>query len=151
MGGCTLFVPPRQSISSDRGKVMAIRIAGVLLPDRKRIEFALPMIYGVGLTLGRKILAEANVDPGKKTANLTSEEVGKIRTLIEKNIRVEGDLRREVFLNIKRLKDINSYRGSRHQKNLPVRGQRTRTNTRTVRGNIRRTMGSGRRAAAEKT
>lgn len=129
----------------------AVRIAGVLLPGSKRIEFALPMVYGIGLTLSRKILTEAKVEFGKRTEVLSEEEVTRIRGVLEKQFRVEGDLRREVFLNIKRLKDISTYRGSRHAKNLPVRGQRTRTNSRTTRGNVRRTMGSGRRASAEKT
>lgn len=130
---------------------MAVRIAGVLLPGHKRIDYALPYIYGVGLSLSKKILAEAKVDPSRKTNELTEEELARIRSMLEKNVRVEGDLRREVFMNVKRLKDIGAYRGSRHAKNLPVRGQRTKTNSRTVRGNVRRTMGSGRRRAAEKT
>ncbi len=130
---------------------MAVRIAGVLLPGRKRIEFALPYIYGVGLSLSRKILSEAKVDRARKTDELTEEELGRIRKLLENKTRVEGDLRREIFMHVKRLKDIGAYRGTRHVKNLPVRGQRTRTNSRTVRGNVRRTMGSGRRPAAEKT
>lgn len=130
---------------------MAVRIAGVLLPGHKRIEYALPYIYGVGLSLSKKILAEAKVDPARKTDQLSEEELNRIRSILEKNVRVEGDLRREVFMNVKRLKDIGAHRGSRHAKNLPVRGQRTRTNSRTVRGNVRKTMGSGRRAASEKT
>lgn len=130
---------------------MPVRIAGVLLPGHKRIEYALPYLYGIGLPLSQKILREAGIDLGKKTDDLTEQEIGRIRTIIEKHHRVEGDLRREVTLNVKRLKDINAYRGSRHSRSLPVRGQRTRTNSRTVRGNVRRTMGSGRKAAAEKT
>lgn len=130
---------------------MPVRISGVLLPGRKRVEYALPYLYGIGLQLSKKIVSEASVDPGKKTDDLTEQEVGRIRTIIEKHFRVEGDLRREVTLNIKRLKDIGSYRGTRHLRSLPVRGQRTRTNSRTVRGNVRRTMGSGRKTAAEKT
>lgn len=130
---------------------MAVRIAGILLPGRQQIVYALPSIYGIGLSLSRKILAEVKIDPSRLTDELHEDEVTRIRSVIEKQWRVEGDLRREVLLNIKRLKDINAYRGTRHQKNLPVRGQRTRTNSRTVRGNVRRTMGSGRRAAAEKT
>lgn len=130
---------------------MAIRIGGVLLPPQKRIEYALTAIYGVGLSLSRRILKEASIDTGTKTETLSEESIAKIRGIIESRYRVEGDLRREMFLNIKRLKDITSYRGARHLKNLPVRGQRTKTNSRTVRGNVRRTMGSGRRASAEKT
>lgn len=129
----------------------AIRIAGVQLPANKRIEYALRSIYGIGLSLGRSILARAEIDGGKRADTLTEAEVGRLRAIIEKEHRVEGDLRREIFLNVKRLKDISAYRGSRHTKNLPTRGQRTRTNSRTVRGNVRRTMGSGRRSAAEKT
>ncbi|MBI4426455.1 MAG: 30S ribosomal protein S13 [Candidatus Kerfeldbacteria bacterium] len=129
----------------------SVRIAGVLLPGRKRVAYALPYIYGVGLSMSRQILTDAHVDPQKKTEQLTEQEVGRIRALIEKQFRVEGDLRREVFMNVKRLKDIGAYRGARHARQLPVRGQRTRTNSRTVRGNVRRTMGSGRRTAAEKT
>ncbi len=130
---------------------MPVRISGVLLPGHKRIEYALPYLYGIGLPLSKKIISEAHIDLGKKTDDLTEQEIGRIRTIIEKHFRVEGDLRREVTLNIKRLKDISAYRGTRHQRGLPVRGQRTRTNSRTVRGNVRRTMGSGRKAAAEKT
>jgi len=127
------------------------RIAGVILPPNKRIEAALPYIYGVGLPLSKKILAAAKINPDARTKDLTEEEVSRLREYIEKNFRVEGELRRDVFSNIKRLKEIGSYRGSRHAKGLPARGQRTKTNTRTVRGNIRRTMGSGRKSAAEKT
>lgn len=130
---------------------MAVRIAGVLLPNEKRVAFALPRIYGIGLALSRRILDQAKVDPQKRTGELSDAEVAKLREIIEKQHRVEGDLRREILLNIKRLKEIGSYRGGRHAKNLPVRGQRTRTNSRTVRGNVRRTMGSGRSKTAEKT
>jgi small subunit ribosomal protein S13 len=97
------------------------------------------------------ILKEASIDPGIKTQDLTEQQINTLRDIIEKRFRVEGELRREVALNIKRLKDINAYRGTRHSRQLPTRGQRTRTNSRTVRGNVRRTMGSGRRNAAEKT
>lgn len=130
---------------------MAVRIAGVLLPNEKRVAFALPRIYGIGLALSRRILDQAKVDPQKRTGELSDAEVAKLREIIEKQHRVEGDLKREILLNIKRLKEIGSYRGGRHAKNLPVRGQRTRTNSRTVRGNVRRTMGSGRSKASEKT
>lgn len=130
---------------------MPTRISGVLLPGNKRIEYALPYLYGIGLSQSRVILSEAGVDHGKRADDLTEQEVGAIRAIIEKKHRVEGDLRREISMNIKRLKDISSFRGSRHQKGLPVRGQRTRTNSRTVRGNVRRTMGSGRKSASEKT
>jgi len=130
---------------------MPVRIAGVLLPDNKRIDYALPYLFGIGLPLSKTILKEAGIDPGKKTGTLTEQEIGAIRAIIEKRHRVEGDLRREVMMNIKRLKDINAYRGTRHMRSLPVHGQRTRTNSRTVRGNVRRTMGSGRKSASEKT
>ena len=127
------------------------RIAGVILPPNKRIEAALPYLYGVGLPMAKKILAAAKVNPDTRTKDLTEEEVNRLREYIEKNFRVEGELRRDVFSNIKRLKEIGSYRGSRHAKGLPARGQRTKTNTRTVRGNVRRTMGSGRKDANQKT
>ena len=128
-----------------------LRIAGVIIPEQKRIEAALPYIYGIGPSLAKKILAAANVDPNIRTKDLSAEATNAIRQIIEKEHKVEGDLRREVRSNIKRLVDIKSYRGSRHAKRLPVRGQRTRTNTRTVRGNVRRTMGSGRKPTAQKT
>lgn len=127
------------------------RIAGVILPSKKRIEIGLTYIYGIGRSLAKKILKQVHINPNTQVADLTREEEGKLREIIEKKLKVEGDLRRTIALNIKRLKDINSYRGMRHAKHLPVRGQRTRTNCRTVRGNVRRTAGSGRRSAAEKT
>ena len=130
---------------------MAARIAGVTLPGKKRIEIALTYIYGIGFTLSNKILNEAKIENSKITDKLTGEEVNRLREIIEKKYKVEGELRRDILLNIKRLKEINSYRGIRHSRNLPVRGQRTKTNSRTVRGNVRKTMGSGRRIAAEKT
>jgi len=127
------------------------RIAGVNIPDNKRIEISLTYIYGIGRTLSNKILAQAKIDPNIRAQKLTAEEINRLRDIIEKRLRVEGELRREKMMNIKRLKDIGSYRGGRHIKGLPVRGQRTKTNTRTVRGNIRKTMGSGRKASSEKT
>ena len=129
----------------------AIRIAGVTLPAQKRIEAALPYLYGVGWSRAKKILLAIKIDPGKKTQDLTEAEVEKIKDYIESNFKVEGQLRQEVLQNIKRLKEIGSYRGIRHIRGLPVRGQRTKTNSRTVRGNVRRTAGSGRRPSAEKT
>lgn len=129
----------------------AVRIAGVSLPPNKRIEAALPYVYGVGFPRAQRILAATKIDPNKKTAELTEAEVGKLKEFIESNFKVEGALRQEVMLNIKRLKEIAAYRGIRHIRGLPVRGQRTRTNTRTVRGNVRRTAGSGRKPTAEKT
>ena len=138
-------------MSANREIITMPRIAGIVIPDNKQIEFALPYIYGIGLALGRKILNQAQVDPKRRAKDLTPEEINRIRELIEKNYKIEGELRREKMMNIKRLKDIDSWRGWRHIKGLPVRGQRTRTNTRTVRGNKRKTVGSGRKAAPEPT
>lgn len=130
---------------------MAIRISGISLPDSKRIEVALTAIYGIGRSLSRRILSELKIDVNTQTKNLAVPEEQALRTYIEKNVKVEGELKRTVMQNIKHLKDVGSYRGARHAKHLPVRGQRTKTNSRTVRGNVRRTAGSGRRSAAEKT
>jgi len=127
------------------------RIAGVNIPDNKRIEVAITYIYGIGPSLAKEILAQVKLSPDARANKLTTEEVNRLRELIEKKYKVEGELRREKLVHIKRLKEIGCYRGIRHAKGLPVRGQRTKTNTRTVRGNVRRTMGSGRRKAAEKT
>ncbi len=127
------------------------RIAGVSLPNDKRVEIGLTYIFGIGKTSANKILAEAKVEPNTRVKNLTDEETNRLREIIEKNHKVEGELKREILLNIKRLKEIDSYRGSRHAKGLPCRGQRTKTNTRTVRGNVRRTMGSGRKPSTQKT
>ena len=110
------------------------RILGVDIPAEKRIEAALPYLYGIGPALSRKILGEAHIDCNKRAKALTEEEVSKLTAIIQKNYRVEGDLRREAAQNIKRLIDIGSYRGYRHKKGLPVRGQRTRTNARTRKG-----------------
>ena len=128
-----------------------VRIAGVTLPQQKRIEAALPYIYGVGLPASKRILAAAKIDPNKRTHELTEAEVAKIREFIEKNYIVEGALRQQIAQNIKIKKEIGSYEGIRHIRGLPVRGQRTRTNSRTRRGNVRKTAGSGRRPSAEKT
>jgi len=130
---------------------MIIRIAGVTLPSEKRIEIALTYIFGIGRTKAAKILKQNDISPDLRTKNLTEEQTNILRVAIEKQERIEGDLKREIIGNIKRLKEIGSYRGSRHAKSLPARGQRTKTNSRTVRGNVRRTMGSGRRPAAQKT
>lgn len=110
------------------------RISGIDLPKSKVLEIGLTSIYGIGRPASRKILAQAGVDSTKRVSELTDEEESKIRAIIEKNYAVEGDLRREVSLNIKRLEEINCYRGQRHKKNLPVRGQRTKTNARTRKG-----------------
>lgn len=127
-----------------------LRISGVNIPDDKRIEISLTYIYGVGHSTASKILDDLEIDKLKRTKDLSEEEQNKIRNHVEKKIKVEGELKHEMRDNIKRLKEINCYRGTRHQKGLPVRGQRTKTNTRTVRGNVRRTMGSG-RVKTEKT
>ncbi|MBA4391317.1 MAG: 30S ribosomal protein S13 [Syntrophus sp. (in: bacteria)] len=110
------------------------RIAGVDIPREKRIEIALTYIFGVGRTLSNRILSEAGINPNTRTNALSEEEVAKIREILERNHKVEGDLRKEVSINIKRLMDIGCYRGLRHRKSLPVRGQRTRTNSRTRKG-----------------
>jgi small subunit ribosomal protein S13 len=128
-----------------------LRIAGINLPNDKRVEVALTSIFGVGLTTSQKVLAKVGISPDARVKNLTSDEENKLREAIEKGIRVEGELRQIVRNNIKRLKEIGSYRGTRHSKSLPSRGQRTKTNTRTVRGNVRKTMGSGRKKADSKT
>jgi len=127
-----------------------LRILGVNLPEEKRIEIALTYIKGIGIHRSRKILGALEISLDKRGKEITSEEVGKIQKFIEGNYKVEGELNRVIMMNIKRLKEINCYRGSRHAKGLPSRGQRTKTNSRTVRGNIRRTAGSGKRKV-EKT
>lgn len=121
------------------------RIAGVTLPPNKKTVIALTYIYGIGKSASEKILKTAGVDGNIRAKDLSEADVQKVRELVEKQYRVEGDLRRDVLSNIKRLKEIGSYRGTRHAKNLPSRGQRTKTNSRTRRGNVRRTTGSGRR------
>ena len=126
-----------------------MRIAGVTISDEKQLAFSLPYIYGIGPTRAREILAKAGVPETKKGKELTAEEEQKIRSLAEA-FTIEGELRREIGQNVKRLKDIKSWRGNRHERSLPVRGQRTKTNSRTRRGNTRKTMTSGRRTL-EKT
>jgi small subunit ribosomal protein S13 len=123
-----------------------LRIAGISVPEKKRIEIALTYIYGIGKSSSIKILKQAGISPDIRTEKLTEAQIGKLRELIEgKKLKIEGDLRRDIMMNIKRLKEIGCYRGSRHIKGLPVRGQQTKTNSRTRRGNVRRTMGSGKR------
>ena len=124
------------------------RIAGVELPRERLVEFALTKIYGIGWATARKITQDAGVDPSKRVSELTEDEIVRLRTLVENNYKVEGDLQREIQLNIKRLMDIGCYRGTRHRKNLPVRGQRTSTNARTRRGGYKakRTITVGRKA-----
>lgn len=121
-----------------------MRILGITVPNEKRLEIGLTCLYGIGISGARKILDQVGIDHGKKSKDLTEDEENKIRAIIEK-INIEGNLKREISANIKRLKDIKSHRGVRHMKRLPVRGQRTKTNSRTVRGNVRKTMASGRR------
>jgi small subunit ribosomal protein S13 len=121
------------------------RISGIDLPKEKRVEVALTYLFGVGPALSKKILAKANVNPDIRVKNLKDDEIARItNTMNQENIKVEGDLRREISMNIKRLIDIGTFRGSRHRKGLPVRGQRTKTNARTRKG-PRKTVGSGRK------
>lgn len=127
------------------------RIAGVNIPVGKRIETSLAYLYGVGTSNVVDILKQANISGNPRVKDMSEDEIERIRQIVDKVVRVEGDLRQEVTGNIKRLKEIGSYRGSRHAKNLPVRGQRTKTNSRTKRGNKRVTVGSGRKSAAQKT
>ncbi len=124
------------------------RIAGVDLPRNKRIEYALPYIYGIGFTLSQEIIAQASIDPSIRVKDLSDNEAAKLREIIEKNYKVEGDLRREVQQNIKRLMDIGCYRGLRHRHGLPVHGQSTKTNARTRKG-PRRTV-AGKKKAPKK-
>jgi small subunit ribosomal protein S13 len=126
-----------------------IRISGINLPDEKRIDIALAYVYGIGPSTSRKILKLLDIDVNIKTKQLSSEDANKLREEIEKKYKVEGELKHGVKMNIKRLKEIGSYRGTRHTRGLPVNGQRTKTNSRTVRGNVRRTMGSGRRSESK--
>lgn len=126
-----------------------MRIAGITIREDKRLEIALTAVYGIGRVRAKKILSNLNIDLGKKVPDLTPDEEKDIRRDVE-TFKIEGDLRRDKQLNIKRLKDIKAYRGVRHLRGLPSRGQRTKTNSRTVRGNRRVTMGSGRRKV-EKT
>ncbi|MEK9157558.1 MAG: 30S ribosomal protein S13 [Patescibacteria group bacterium] len=121
------------------------RIAGVSLPSQKRIVIALQYIFGVGATRAQQVLEKARVSEDVRVKDLTPDQENAIRTIVEKEYRTEGDLRRDNLSNIKRLKDIGAYRGTRHMKGLPARGQRTKSNSRTVRGNVRKTAGSGRR------
>lgn len=121
-----------------------MRILGITVPNEKRLEIGLTCFYGVGIPKARRILDQVGISHGKRAKDLTAEEENKIRLLIEATP-IEGNLKREISANIKRLKDIKSYRGIRHMKRLPVRGQRTKTNSRTIRGNVRKTMASGKR------
>ena len=121
-----------------------MRILGITVPNEKRLEIGLTCLYGIGISSAHKILDQVSIDYGTKAKDLTPDQENKIRAIVE-GMKIEGNLKREVSANIKRLKDIKSYRGIRHMKRLPVRGQRTKTNSRTVRGNVRKTMASGKR------
>lgn len=122
-----------------------MRIIGINIPDNKKIEVALTYVYGIGRSLSQKILKNANIDLNKLAKELDASEVSKIKEFIEKNHKIEGELRQIIKQNVNRLKDLQAYRGIRHARRLPVRGQRTKTNSRTVRGNVRKTAGSGKR------
>ncbi len=125
------------------------RISGVTIPKDKRVEIGLTYVFGIGPTSAAEVLKKANVNPDTRVKDLKQEEVDRLRQIIEKEYRTEGDLRRDLSAAVKRLKDIRSYRGSRHMKRLPARGQTSRVNSRTVRGNKRSTMGSGRRTVSK--
>ena len=125
-----------------------MRISGITIPDKKRIEYGLTAAYGIGLSKSQELLDKAKIDRAAKPADISAEQEGSIRKLVEERT-IEGELRREVSGNIKRLKDIKSYRGSRHSKNLPARGQRTKTNSRTLKG-AKKTMGSGKKKLDKK-
>ena len=122
-----------------------MRLLGVTIPDNKRAEVALMYFYGIGRSLANRALAAVHIDPNKRMKDLNPEEINRIKEWIEKNCRIEGELRQIIRQNIQRLKELQAYRGIRHVRRLPVRGQRTRTNSRTVRGNVRKTAGSGKR------
>ena len=126
------------------------RIAGVDIPREKRVEVSLTYIFGIGLPTAQRILTQTNINPDTRVRDLTEDQVNRLRELIDRRFKVEGDLRREVALNIKRLQEIGSYRGLRHRRNLPVRGQRTKTNSRTRKGAKKTVAGRGRRRGAKK-
>jgi small subunit ribosomal protein S13 len=127
------------------------RIAGVNIPTEKKVKISLTYIFGIGFARALEVLEAAKVDPEKRVKDLTEAEINKLRDAVEKKYIVEGDLKREIIGNVKRMKEIGCYRGIRHIKGLPVRGQTTKRNSRTCRGNVRKTMGSGRKPAAQKT
>ncbi|MFA6446505.1 MAG: 30S ribosomal protein S13 [Candidatus Paceibacterota bacterium] len=126
-----------------------MRISGITIPENKRVEIGLTYLYGIGRSLSRTILIKSKVDLNKKSKDLSAEEEARIRKIVE-GLKIEGDLKREIGSNVKRLKDIKAYRGIRHMRKLPSRGQRTKTNSRTLRGNTRKTMGTGRRKAEKR-
>ena len=128
-----------------------MRIAGINIPDNKKVEYALPYIYGIGLSASRRIIKQTQIDGHKRAKDLSQPEINRLREIIEKDYKIEGELRREIMTNIKNLREIGTYRGNRHMRGLPVRGQRTKTNSRTRRGNVRKTMGSGRKPSASPT
>lgn len=121
-----------------------MRILGITIPDEKRLEIGLTVLYGIGRSTAKRILSQVGIEHGKKAKELTEEEENKIRAIVE-SMSIEGNLKRKIAANIKRVKDIKTYKGIRHIRRLPVNGQRTKTNSRTVRGNVRKTMSSGRR------
>lgn len=126
------------------------RISGIVIPDNKRIDIALTYVFGIGLFSSKLILKSAGVSPEKKSKDLTAEEVNKVQNIIDKSFKVGGDLKRDISRNVQRLREIGSWKGMRHARRLPIHG-RTKTNSRTTRGNVRKTMGSGRKSASEKT
>jgi small subunit ribosomal protein S13 len=126
------------------------RIFGIIIPDNKKIAYSLTYVYGIGLSSSKLILKSAGIDPEKKAVELTTDDINKIQKIIEKSYKVEGDLRKEISQNIKRYKEIGTWRGLRHARRLPIHG-RSKTNSRTTRGNVRKTMGSGRKGGNEKT
>jgi small subunit ribosomal protein S13 len=136
-----------RSINKDKDKIM--RILGITIPETKRLEIGLTTLFGIGRSRAKQILDQAKIDWGVMAKDLTPAQENDIKKIIE-SLKIEGDLKREVSGNIKRLKDIKCYRGLRHIRSLPVRGQRTKTNSRTRRGNVRKTMGTGRRAVEKK-
>jgi len=138
---------PEQQQESRR---MALRVAGVILPEGKPVGVALTYLFGVGRSAANKVLSDTQINPGIRVKQLSAEQVEKLRRALEERYVLENQLRQEITANIRRLKDIGSYRGARHSRNLPVRGQRTRTNARTKRGK-KVTVGSGRKKSAEKT
>ena len=144
-----MFSAKIRVINSDRGNVSIMRISGVTIPDKIRLEIGLTALFGVGRSRAQGVLRASGIDFGKRAKELTPQEENKIRQALEQ-YPIEGDLKRAISGNIKRLKDIKSYRGMRHSRRLPARGQRTKSNSRTVRGNTRKTMGSGKRKVEKK-
>ncbi len=122
-----------------------MRIVGVNIPDNKKVSIALAYLYGIGRARAERIVAESKIDAKKLAKELTQEDINKIQSIMEKNFKIEGELRQVIKHNIARMKEIKAYRGVRHLRRLPVRGQRTKTNSRSVRGNVRKTAGSGKR------